>query len=262
MTDWSEAASARPTVVVTRPADQAGVWVEALQAAGWPVLALPLIDIAPVGDPAQWMATIGDGSAWHALWFVSPEAVRVVRAAGLPAPAQPRYWAPGPGTAQALCDWGVAAERIDTPSAAAQQMDSEALWLVVGPRLCAGMRVLAVRGRSADGSTGRNWLVQRCAEAGARVQTVVVYQRQPPQWGVAQCERARHAAHDGSIWLFSSSEAVAHLRQLLPAQEWRQARAVVTHPRIGQAARAAGFGVVVHAHPTPASVLQALESLV
>jgi len=262
MSGQSRAVVARPTVIVTRPIDQARVWVDALQAAGWPMVALPLIDIAPDGDPAQWGATISDAAAWHALWFVSPEAVRVVRAAGLPAPAQPRYWAPGPGTAQALRDWGVAAQRIDAPAAAAQQMDSEALWAVVRSQLRPGMRVLAVRGRSADGGTGRNWLVQRCAEAGARVQTVVVYRRQPPQWGVAQCERARQAAHDGSIWLFSSSEAVAHLRQLLPAQAWWQARAVATHPRIGQAARAAGFGVVVDVHPTPASVLQALESLV
>ena len=64
----------------------------------------------------------------------------------------------------------------------------------------------------------------------------------------------------GVAWLFSSSQAVAHLTELLPAQDWRSARAVATHPRIAQAARSAGFGVVCESRPSLDAVAAALES--
>ncbi|TSE34701.1 uroporphyrinogen-III synthase [Tepidimonas charontis] len=255
------ASPARPTVVVTRPAEQAQNWITELQAAGWPVLALPLIAIESIADGARWRAVIGDGTGWDALWFASPAAVQVVRAAGVPAPSGCRCWAPGAGTADALRDWGVAAPYIDAPPPQAPQMDSEALWEVVAPRLRSGMRVLAVRGQSADGRTGRDWLARRCQEAGVHVHTLVVYRRVAPPWQAAQRTRAQQAARDGSIWLFSSSEALAHLRALLPAECWQGARALATHARIAQAARAAGFGTVVETRPTLADVQQALESL-
>ncbi|MFN6997804.1 MAG: hypothetical protein ACK4PH_26745 [Aquincola tertiaricarbonis] len=64
--DGGAATSAtRPTVVVTRPREQAAAWVEALGAAGWPVVALPLIEIAPAVEPAAASASTpgtSDGS--------------------------------------------------------------------------------------------------------------------------------------------------------------------------------------------------------
>jgi uroporphyrinogen-III synthase len=62
------------------------------------------------------------------------------------------------------------------------------------------------------------------------------------------------------VWLFSSSEAVANLRALLPDQSWQQARAVATHPRIAQAARDAGFAVVCESRPALADVVASIES--
>jgi uroporphyrinogen-III synthase len=66
---------------------------------------------------------------------------------------------------------------------------------------------------------------------------------------------------DGSIWLFSSSEAVANLVASLPGQSFGQARAVATHPRIAQAAREAGFGCVLKTRPTLDDVVASIESL-
>jgi uroporphyrinogen-III synthase len=69
------------------------------------------------------------------------------------------------------------------------------------------------------------------------------------------------AAIDGSVWLFSSSEAIANLQALLPQQSWSQARAIATHARIGQAAKNAGFSVVCESRPVLASVVASIESM-
>ncbi|OBS30410.1 Uroporphyrinogen-III synthase [Tepidimonas fonticaldi] len=257
---FAEQAS-RPLVVVTRPADQAGAWVQGLRAAGWPVLALPLIDIVPAADPPALRAAVADWADLDAAMFVSPAAVGALRQAAVPVPALGlRCWAPGTGTVRALRDWGVAPAAIDHPPADAAQMDSEALWPVIAPQVHPGHRLLIVRGVSANGHAGRNWLLERCRGAGATVRTVVAYRRQPPTWDATRRAEAGRAVADGAVWLFSSSEAVGHLRDLLPQAPWSRARAIATHPRIAEAARALGFGEVRSCRPTLPDVVQALES--
>jgi uroporphyrinogen-III synthase len=60
--------------------------------------------------------------------------------------------------------------------------------------------------------------------------------------------------------LFSSSEAVAHLRGALPSTDWSRASALCTHHRIAQTAQAIGFGQVIDSRPALDDVLRALES--
>ncbi|WP_334154999.1 uroporphyrinogen-III synthase [Tepidimonas sp.] len=253
--------ASRPLVVVTRPADQAGAWVQGLRAAGWPVLALPLIDIVPAADPSALRAAVAGWADLDAAMFVSPAAVEALRQAAVPVPAPGlRCWAPGAGTVRALRDWGVAPAAIDHPPADAAQMDSEALWPVIAPQVHPGHRLLIVRGVSANGHAGRDWLLERCRGGGATVRTVVAYRRQPPTWDVIQRAKAGRAVADGAVWLFSSSEAVGHLRDLLPQAAWARARAIATHPRIAEAARALGYGEVRTCRPTLPDVVQALES--
>ena len=67
-------------------------------------------------------------------------------------------------------------------------------------------------------------------------------------------------ASDGSVWLFSSSEAVHNLQASLPDVGWSRARAVTTHERIAQAARAAGFAEVRETRPALADVRASIES--
>ena len=109
--------------------------------------------------------------------------------------------------------------------------------------------------------TGREWLARQLAAAGGSVDFTVAYTRHAPQFTHPQHQTALAAAGDGSVWLFSSSQAVQHLQQWLPGQSWQAARAVATHPRIAQAAEQAGFGVVRASRPTLDAVVASIESL-
>jgi uroporphyrinogen-III synthase len=171
---------------------------------------------------------------------------------------------------------GVAPAVLDAPPADAAQFDSEALWARVSHQVQAGSRVLIVRGRDAvaldatgaadtvapdAAGVGRDWLAQRIQQAGARVEWVVAYQRTAPVWLAPERALAQQAASDGSVWLFSSTQAVTHLLALLPGQVWTAARAVATHARIAQALRNAGFGRVAESRPTLRDVMASIESM-
>ena len=199
-------------------------------------------------------------------------------------PVGPRYWATGPGTRQALIEAGVATNRIDAPSAESAQFDSEALWQVVAPSLKKQAPVLIVRGNEDTSESnapttthvnpspsnnqpvnpqgvGRDWLAQQIVEAGASVEFVVAYSRRPPRWSAQQLGIAKQAASDGSVWCFSSSQAVLYLQAQLPTLKWDQARCVATHARIAQTAHGVGFLKVVQTRPVLSDVLASLESL-
>ena len=90
---------------------------------------------------------------------------------------------------------------------------------------------------------------------------MAVYARYAPRWDAPRQALARAAARDGSVWLFSSSQAVQHLQQCLPGLHWQAARAVATHPRIADTARAAGFGVVRLSRPTLDDVVRVVASI-
>jgi uroporphyrinogen-III synthase len=90
---------------------------------------------------------------------------------------------------------------------------------------------------------------------------VVAYQRLQPTLSPAQLQMAAQGASDGSIWLFSNSEALGHLQQLLPGQDWSQAKAVATHPRIATHVRAAGFTHVAIAQPDRESIAASIKSM-
>lgn len=267
-------------LLVTRPAPEAQVWAEALQAAGWPAHALPLIRIAaPTTDTEQANLT-----HWRAHWmqadailFVSGAAVGHFFDGSVAPPAsspRTRFWAPGPGTArllaQAIAPLGLDASSIDAPSADAAQFDSEHLWPVVSSQLAPGRRVLIVRGTSASrgdaapgvgvAGVGRDWLIRQCLEAGARVEGCVAYVRLAPDLSTDDRRLIDSSTDARSAWLFSSLEALAPLRALQPGPFWAQATALVTHPRIGDAASSAGFGRIVQTRPAVADVVRALES--
>ena len=90
---------------------------------------------------------------------------------------------------------------------------------------------------------------------------VLAYTRSAPQFTPAQIAQAQAAADNGAVWLLSSSQALGNLCAALAGQDWRRARALATHPRITEAARAAGFGAVYECRPALQDVATALESL-
>ena len=251
-------------VIVTRPAGEVGRWLAALRARGFDAASLPLMAIAPAAQPAALVDAWQDLAPLRAVMFVSGNAVRhffAERPSGSAWPDGTRAWATGPGTREALLQAGLDAAQVDSPPASAAQFDSETLWQQVAAQVGPGDRALIVRGGDAAGaSSGRDWLAERLAAAGVQVDMVVAYRRGAPEFSEAQLREAREAAAAGDIWLFSSSQAISHLRAALPRQDWSRARAVATHSRIAEAARQAGFGVVCESRPTVDAVVAALES--
>jgi uroporphyrinogen-III synthase len=240
-----------------------------LQQAHYHVFHWPLIDIAPVQHTQSFHDMAASAASCQAIMFVSRNAVTHAFAAGLQVARGngPRYWATGPGTRQALLDSGVPAARIDAPPADAIQFDTEALWQQVRHQVHAHQTVWILRGADADHTdtamqgVGRDWLMQQLIKAGVPVKTLAVYQRVCPQWDSAQLALANAAASDGSVWIFTSSQAIAHLKQLLPEVLWKAAKAIATHDRIAQAAVQAGVGKVVVCKPALSELLSSLESL-
>ena len=258
-----------PAVVLTRPIAQSHLWSNALERVGYKVLVWPLIELQAHTDLMRTSAVL---SAWHgyqAVMFVSPAAVQHTFQRQLPKAGWglTRCWATGPGTRQALLEAGVPAGLIDSPPVNAQQFDTEALWQEVQHKISLDRAVLVLRGsdsshpESADEGVGRDWLIKQLEAAGVRVDSVAVYQRQIPVWDAPQKELARKAALDGSIWLFSSSQSLVHLANLLPEQDWQHGKALTTHDRIADKAQAMGFGWVKICKPSLADVIASLEYL-
>lgn len=250
-------------VIVTRAAREAQAWVRDLTAAGLDAQALPLLEIRPVSDTSALQQAWQEMTHYAAVMFVSANAVDGFFAVGAHTDFKSRAWATGPGTVAALKRAGVDSACIDAPATDAAQFDSEALWLKVGSQVKAGQRVLIVRGAAGPeaSAVGRDWLAQRLSEAGATVDFVASYRRVSPALDAAQMTLAKQAALDGAVWLFSSSEAVSNLRETLPAQDWKSARAVATHARIAAATRRAGFGLVLETRPSLADIVASIESM-
>lgn len=254
--------TARP-VIVTRPEREAAQWVDDLRAAGLDAVALPLIVIAPVADAEPLREAWRRLDRYAALMFVSATAVEHFFQHETPGmTAGRRFWATGPGTTRALLRAGVPPEQIDAPPPEATRFDSEALWERVHGHVAAGVRVLIVRGGDESGQpAGRDWLAREIDAAGGQRDTVVAYRRLPPSLDVVQLRIATDGAQGRAIWLFSSSEAIGNLQRAMPGTDWQAARAVATHARIGEAARAAGFGALRVCTPLRDALVASIESL-
>jgi uroporphyrinogen-III synthase len=263
-------------VLVTRPVREAQSWIQALTSAGHDPVGLPLIEIAPVADLQALHREWQQIGRHQAIMFVSANAVdfffaaKPESASSIFSNTHPsiRAWVTGPSTARALVRGGASTACIDMPKPESSQFDSESLWAEVHAQVNAGSRVLIVRGEeaSADANSGamgngRDWLAQRICEAGGSIDFLVVYQRQVPVFTPLQQHQVRAASTDGSVWLFSSSQAIANLAGSFPAQSWAKARAVATHPRIAQTARSHGFGVVCESRPMLVEVIASIESV-
>lgn len=263
-----------PRAIVTRPAREAEVWVNDLRTLGIDALALPLITIAAPPDPEPLRQAWGRLAHYDAVMFVSGNAVRHFFAAQPQHCAQPfdlarsplRAWVTGPGSQAALLASGADPGAIDAPARAGGQFDSEALWQRVRGLGTAGLRLLIVRGSAAGEDVsahgvGRDWLAQQVLSGGGSVDFVVAYERRAPVWDAAHTALIAEAAKDGSVWIFSSAEAVRYLRASLPQQTWARARALATHARIAQAVRQIGFCQVLESRPVLEDVVASIESV-
>lgn len=249
-----------------RPAS--GVLAQA-QASGWSLLHWPLIEVVPVTDEptlAQLHQVWRPDSPWQAVFFVSAGAARHFFAHRPQDAAWPGWstWCTGPATAKVLRELGVPESSLVHPNLADGQWDSETLWPLVATGVQPGTRVLRVRGRDAANGPvegeGRDWLGDQLRARGATVTSVAAYERRVPVWLPAQRAQALTALSDGSVWWFSSAQAVRNLHTLLGEADVSQALAVATHERIAQACRRWGWSEVQVCRPDVDSVMKSIES--
>lgn len=222
--------------------------MRALGGSGLQAEALPLIDIGPAPDPGAVQRSWQQLPDLYFVMFVSANAVGqffALRPPGVDWPAGLTAGSTGQGTTAALRARGVPEALIEQP-APGEPSESEALWRQIAHKTWSGRHVLVVRGED-----GRDWLSEQFQNAGASVSFLAAYARQPPALTPEQHRLLQQAlaAPEAHLWLFSSSEAVRHLRSLAPGADWSSSRAVTTHPRIASAAREAGFAQVLVSEP-------------
>lgn len=246
-------------ILVTRPVDQAGEWVDALAHRGFAAASLPLLHIEANPDSQALTAAWERLPQYAVAMFVSPNAVNRFLASapkGWSWPVAVRAASTGPGTARALLTQGVPIDCLVQPPAGSAAFDSEHLWPLLAGEDWRGRSVLIVRG---DG--GRDWLADRWQAAGAEVSRLEAYRRVEPRWTASQTHLLATALMQpaGHIWLLSSSQAVQTLasRICLP----QGIRAVATHPSIARTARACGFSEVHEAAGGFDDVVACLESM-
>ena len=276
--------SARGTIVVTRPAAQAGALLALLNERGFRTLLFPAIAIEPVADTVALAKTFRHLERYRLVVFVSPNAISHALAhRAAPWPAALTIGVMGPGSVAALATAGIARPpyRIVSPRAdatlAVPRYDSESLFdalvRILPPDAWRGGRVLLVRGNG-----GRAWLAERLRTAGMEVEEIESYRRVRPQ--PSQTERnAMRALMDAdaagdaapgasATFIVTSSEGLANLAELIAgvgpvqaaARAWLTCCAlVVPHPRIAEKAREMGFSTISVSAPGDARIAAALE---
>ena len=275
------------TIVVTRPAGQARQLIEMLQTsldqegalnAGQTselnILSLPLLTIIPKGE--EFNGEQGDPLADYIATqlqdtdlaiFVSPNAIEcTMRLLG-------RAWQDfskriipigvmGGSSKLALEHHGIGQEVTPTQillPKSHQQWDSEGLWetLQALDWDWSKRKVIIFKGEG-----GRDWLADTLKSAGAQVEAISVYARVPLSLESPAWQAVWEMNFAQSLWLLTSSEAVRYLGKV--AQEQPQANllsasAICPHQKIGEAAKAIGFGKVFICEPGGDALIKAAQ---
>lgn len=227
-------------ILVTRPAHQAGALIQMIEAAGGRAWHLPMVEIAPLDDPAGLNTLIGRLDEFDFAIFISPNAVRhglALVAARRAWPARVRIAGVGPGTGQALADAGHADVLLPRT-----RFSSEGLLEHEEFAQVAGKNIVIFRG---DG--GRELLASVLRERGARVEYAECYRRVRPAVDGAALRRLWTDAQV-QVAIAASPDA---LRNLVAAvgPDGRAALLttplVVVSPRLAEIARQLGFSGAV-----------------
>jgi len=245
------------SVLVTRPAGQAGKLCAGLAAAGYRPVHQPLLIVSPIAlETAQQAMTDTLESYAHCL-FVSSNAARYgleCLLAGRSAwPCGVQCYAVGDSTADVLRAAGIA---VQTPGV---EMTSEGLLALPSLQAVAGKRVLIVKGEG-----GRTALREALAGRGAQVDELRCYRRLPPDMAPEALQRLLDEQQVACI-LVSSGEALDNLRVFLePADtaqpSGRHCALVVPSARVAEQARAAGWrDVTVADNASDDAMLAALQ---
>ena len=255
------------SVVITRPAAQAGPLAARVAALGLPVTLLPLLEIHALDgeeEGARLQAVLARLAQYDLVAFVSPNAIDCVFAHLAAWPPGVPLAVVGEGSRMALAAHGVTAANatITSPLDTARS-DSEHLLLALDLPALRGKRVLIVRG---DG--GRDYLADGLRAAGAEVEFVTAYRRQVPRLTPALRATLESLLQHNNDWIITSSEALRGLLALLAEMgddtlvvaKMQQQHLIVPHARIAQTAAALGFARVTLTGSGDAGVLAALQS--
>lgn len=193
------------TVWLTRPAERAEPWRQALVAAGATVEVVPLLCIAPPDDEAA--AAAGLARAQQADCVIATSANAVASLARLCPGWRPRGWliAVGAATAEAL------AEQTGKPVATPATSNSEGLLAIPELAEVADRRIAVLAGHG-----GRAELVDALTARGAQVDKIALYRRCPAAIAPAQLD-ALLAGSDALV--ITSSESWQYLIERLTADQ-------------------------------------------
>lgn len=238
------------SIVITRPAHQAGPLAEKVRCAGGHAILFPVIEIADVEDLQPFYALVDRLEAFDIAIFISPNAVSRTMDFLSPRrtlPPRLAIAAIGDATVKTLRGRGVA-----PVIAPAHGFDSEALLAQPALQQVAGKRVVIFRGQG-----GRELLGEALAARGAHVEYAECYRRTVPALDPAPIYDAWQQ-HRLDGFVVTSSEGVKNLFQIVGTTA--RSRLVATplfvpHSRIAETARRCGVAVVVTTGPGDDGIL-------
>lgn len=229
---------AGPGVVVTRDEPENGPLARLLRARGLRAQHWPTIRIAAPADPAPLEEALASLADFDWVVFTSPRAVdAVLERVGTPG-RLPRIAAVGESTASALEAVGWAVDLVP-----ATQTGDALVTALVEAGMGAGTRLLFPASAIA-----RDTVPDGLGEAGVVVVQVEAYRTEPAPLDRISC---RAAMKSGAVSLitFTSPSTVENLETALGQELFEMARtrmrAVAIGPTTGEAARRAGFDVVI-----------------
>lgn len=240
------------TIVVTRPAEQAGALAALIAEAGGRPLLFPVIELREVDDARPFLEVVDRLDEFDFAVFISPNAVgramkRILERRALPSGL--RIVAVGGGSVRALGHYGVTG--VIAPQG---RYDSEALLELAELSAPRGRRVVIFRGQG-----GRELLGDTLSARGARVEYAECYRRCRPDADPAPLLQAWRRGELDAMTV-TSSEGLCNLFDMV--EEGRDAlRATplfLPHPRIAQAARELKVRTVVVTGPGDAGLLAGL----
>lgn len=228
------------TIVVTRPAGQAGLLAERIRAAGGEPILFPVLEIVDVEDLRPFYALADRLDEFDLAVFVSPSAVtkalNLIRARR-PLPPRLRYAAVGRGSVRALAQFGVG--EVIAPR---ESFDSESLLAQPEMHAVAGQRIVIFRGEG-----GRDLLGDTLIRRGARLEYAECYRRGRPHADSAPLMNA-WGGHGVDAIIVTSSEGVRNLYEMvgkLGQPRLRKTLVVLPHERIAQTARTLGMSNIL-----------------
>lgn len=242
------------SIVVTRPADQAGGLAGLIEEAGGRPMLFPVIELRDVEDDRPFLALVDRLDEFDYAVFISPNAVgramkRILERRALPPGL--RTVAVGGGSVRALAGYGVTG--VIAPEG---RYDSEALLELAELSAPLGKRVVIFRGQG-----GRELLGETLSARGARVEYAECYRRCRPDIDPAALLDAWRRRELDAVTV-TSSEGLRNLFDMVG--QGRDALSAtplfVPHPRIAEAARALQVRTVIVTGPGDAGLIAGLTA--